>query len=206
MKILHDDIMCICGKRRSGKSYFMKWLLKQITKWIIWDTNHEYKQEDFPAATVCYKLLDIVKLYNQQKTRIIYQPMDKTEENFDLFCKTMFTMSNVVIVVEEIERYATSYNMPPNLKQHIDIGRHRGLGLFCTVRRTKRTNPDILFNADHILIFHQTRPEDKEYLADFVGETALKIGDLPEYSFIWYQDREGTAQIMNKIGGGEVTE
>ena len=101
---------------------------------------------------------------------------------------------------EEIERYATSYNMPQNLKHHIDVGRHRGLGLFCTARRTKRTNPDILFNADHIFIFHQTRPEDVEYLADFVGETALKISGLPEYYFIYYSDREGTTTIMQKIG------
>jgi len=199
MQIRHDDIMFIGGKRRSGKSYFLKWLLKQITKWIIWDTNWEYNPTEFPAAILTHNLLDIIMLYNRQVPRIIYQPTEKTETNFDLFCKTVFTMSNIVIVIEEIERYATSYYMPSNLKQHVDIGRHRGLGLFCTARRTKRTNPDILFNADHILIFHQSRPEDVDYLADFVGETAQKIPNLPEYSFLWYQDREGTTTVMQKI-------
>ena len=108
-------------------------------------------------------------------------------------------MSNITMVVEEIERYATSYKIEQYTERIIDIGRHRGIGLFCTARRIKGTAPKILFNSDHIIAFHQRRPEDVDYLVNYVGETAFRIRSLPEYYYVWYVDRTGETHICKPV-------
>lgn len=199
MNVLHDDIVFVCGKRRSGKSYFLAWLLGQVKRWIMWDINWEYEQNRFSQSKTVYTINGLVQAYNTGTPRIIYRPKTKTPENFNIYCKTVFRMSNIVCAVEEIERYATSHHMEFWNKQIVDIGRHRGIGLFCTARRTKRTNPDILFNSDHIVGFHQRRPEDIEYLVDYIGENAFKLGTLPEFHFVWYVDKTGKTHVCSPV-------
>lgn len=195
LKIRSDDIVAICGKRRSGKTYFTKWLLRRIPKWIVWDYNFEYKMGD----VIVYTLTDLRIQYRQGVKRIVYRPMSKTDEDFEAFCAEAFSYANVMIVVEEVERYATSWQIPFSLKRIVDVGRHRGLGLIATMRRTKRVHADILFNADHIIAFHQHRPQDLDYLAEYIGEIAYRLKTLPDFWFLWYADREGKTYICRRV-------
>ena len=110
--------MAICGKRRSGKTYFTKWLLRRIPKWIVWDYNFEYKMGD----VIVYTLTDLRIQYRQGVKRIVYRPMSKTDEDFEAFCAEAFSYANVMIVVEEVERYATSWQIPFSLKRIVDVG------------------------------------------------------------------------------------
>jgi transposase len=104
-----------------------------------------------------------------------------------------------MIVIEEIERYATTYYMPFSLKRIIDTGRHRGLGLICTTRRVKRLNNDIPANSDHVIVFRQHLLNDVQYLADWIGDEAYRLPTLPEFWFLWYVDEEGKTHICKKV-------
>jgi hypothetical protein len=140
-----------------------------------------------------------VNHYNKGTAHIIYQPIQKTPEHFNLYCKTVNRMTNIMVGFEEVERFCTSHFLAPNMKKLIDIGRHRGQGIICTARRTKRTNPDILFNCNHIIMYKQTRPEDVDYLADFVGQEAYRLPKLEPYRFVWWVDATGETHIMEKL-------
>jgi len=197
-QIRTDDVIAISGKRRSGKSYFLKkFLIPRLPSAVIWDYNHEYQLRN---STVLYGDPNLI-LKNIAKTKyIIFRPTSKTEEDFESFCQICNRLTNTFIVVEEVERYETSWHVTPQFKMLIDTGRHKGLGLICTMRRTKRVTIDVLFNADFIFAFRQHTPQDLDYLAEFMNpQVVYKLLKLPEYWFIVYDDRQGTTTVYSKV-------
>jgi len=96
-----------------------------------------------------------------------------------------------MLVVEEAERYATKFYMPPALKWIVDTGRHRGIGLTVTCRRPARINTDIISNSDYVFMFHQHLPADIDYLVEWTGEQAYTLRSIEQYGFLIYSDVEG---------------
>lgn len=185
-----DDIILICGKIRSGKSYWLKDHLKNLEKskirYIIWDYNWEHEPPK-RSGYIINKQEEIIPYFNHPVPYIIFRPLVKDEANFDLFCEACNELNNIVVVVEEVERFATPHVMPPHLKMIIDTGSHHsGLGLICTTRRIMRTNGDIPFNSSYIIIFKQNRPQDLKYLSEYVGEEVYALPKLPDYYFLVY--------------------
>lgn len=201
MKFRRDDIILIVGKRRSGKTYWLKHYLMRLattrTRYVLYDTNWEYQPQRNGIQTT--NLTQIINHFNAGQLEIIYKPTEKTVEKFDLFCKVCFQLNNIVVVIEEIEQYANAYNVPRYFKKIIDIGRHKGLGLICTSRRALRLPSDLPFNADHIIIFRQHRPQDLDYMAQWVGNGIYKLPKLPEFWYMYYNDREATLTECRKI-------
>jgi len=128
------DIIWVTGKRRSGKSHWVKhFLLPKIpVPVLIWDYNWEYTQH---VHAVTHGLN-----FDLTLRRIAYQPIRKREIDFEKFCKKANKLDNYMLVIEEVERYATSYRIPPSLEDIIDTGRHKGIGLICTSRRPRHTS------------------------------------------------------------------
>lgn len=197
-----DDVILICGKRRSGKSHWLKWYLKKLelgrNRYVVWDYNWEHKPPRTGIST--RSLLQITQYFNKGIPHILYQPLKKDIKDFDLFCSTVWQLNNIIIVIEEVERYATSWTIPPHLKLIIDTGRHKGLGLITTSRRVLRLSPDIPFNADHIIIFKQHRPQDLDYLNQFVGDKRIYgIPKLPQFSYAHYRDKDASLNFYHKV-------
>lgn len=193
-----DDVIVVCGKRRSGKTYFAKWLLLKFPRAIIWDYNHEYKLRN---SAIVYDLKNLIPTFLSGKFRyVIFRPLVKTEQAFESFCQVCEKQRNVLVMIEEVERYATAWLIQPSLKRLIDTGRHKGIGLLFTMRRTLRVNPDITFNADFIFAFSQHRPQDLEYLAEYMNpQTVFKLPKLPTFWFIVYEDRTGKTYVCKKV-------
>jgi hypothetical protein len=187
LEIATDDIVVIFGKRRSGKTVFLRHLAKHLKRYIIWDINWEHGNLGY----VVHHHHFIMPEFNRGMKHLIFQPLDKSEESFNKFCLIVFSLSNLTVIIEEIERYATVHFMPEGLKRIIDIGRHRGIGLYCTCRRAKRIHGDINFNADHIIVFAQHRPQDKYYLREWIGEKAMQIDNLAPFHFLHYDNDYG---------------
>lgn len=208
MQISPRDMVFICGKSGSGKSHFVKTLLlPRLPKWILWDYKHEYYPQNYRGCIETHDIHVLITAYNRGAPRIIFKPWDKSEFAFNTFCACILQMVNTTLIVEEVDQYATSYKITPNLKTLVNVGSSgRGIGLITIARRTKRVNPDILSNAHHIIAFRQLRPEDLQYLAAFVGNEIYKLPELPQYYFIWYfdgspytQEQPGSTHIMSKI-------
>jgi len=196
-----DDIILITGKKRSGKSFFLSNLFKILVAGNVRVVLYDYNWEHNEYPDVTHDLNVVSQLWSTGSRFITFRPVDKSDIAFNQFCGAAYSLTNTVIAVEEIERYANHWitYSQPNLKKIIDVGRHRGLGLLATTRRILRLASDIPFNADHIFIFKQTRPQDLKYLEEWVGPEVNQIVTLPEYSYLWYNDRLGTLTVMPPI-------
>jgi len=188
------QIIFINGKGGEGKSYFVKnYLVRQIPcRFIIYDLNWEYTKVEPKVCVVTHRLEDVRDYYNQGKTFIVFQPLDKTESDFNKFCGLINKMANLCVVIEEINAFCTSNKIPPEAKRLIDRGRHLGIGIIGTARRSKGISADIPFNASHIFCFRQVRPEDVKYLGEYIGTEADKLKTLKKYWFLWYDGFETT--------------
>lgn len=187
-----DDIIIVCGKRRSGKSVWLKDYLKKLERskirYIIWDYHWEYEKQNNDTAII-YDPNQILPYFNTSIPFILFRPKSKEIEDFERFCYFCSKLRNIVIVIEEVEKFATSYVMPKSLKEIVDNGRHRGLGLVCTCRRVAKLAGDVPFNVNYIIIFKQRRSQDLEYLADNVGEDIYSLPKLPDYYYLVYDDK-----------------
>lgn len=187
MQITSKDIFFICGTKLKGKSYFVKnFLLEHIPAYIIWDYNHEYGR--YGIAT---NKLEDLKPIIQKHHKAVYQPYpDKSAEHFNEFCGYVFHhFRNLFVVIDESHHYIDSYSIPDNAKLLVNSGRHKNLGLVF-ISRLPKTYKAVVANADHIIIFKQTRPQELDYLADWVGEKVYKLKDAPPYFFCYYNQME----------------
>lgn len=206
MSIRTDDIIFICGKRSGGKSYWLKThLLPRLPRWILYDYKWEYNANDFHQCIETRTITATIDAYNKRVPHVIYKATQKDPEHFEQFCETIYKTCNITIVIEEVDQYATPYYMPQPLRQLIDVGRLRGLGLICTARRTHRVNPNIPSNANHLIIFRQIRPEDLKYVAEYTTEPeiVMQLPNQPMYYWVWYSDREGKTYMMPPVGAAK---
>lgn len=191
------DICFFTGKMRQGKSYLAKHLLTGVTRSIVWDYNFEHTQK---MGIIVHTIRELVFRWNHGIKRIIYQPYDRSEEHFDRFIKTVSRMQNLVLLIEEVRRYATAKKISKPLQFLIDTGRHRGIGIWFTSRRMHGIAVDIPFNATHIFAFKQHRPEDLSYLSQFMNpELVEKLPTLPNYYFLHYISDTGETLIHAPI-------
>lgn len=182
------SILVLTGKRHSGKSYFLKnALIPNFPYFILWDYNHEHTFQNVP---VTYKLNEIPTLF-YQKRQVVYRPLDKSLSNFERFCRICNDLSDFMLVIEEVERYATRFYIPPALSWIVDTGRHRGIGLCCTMRRPSQSHKNILSNSDFTFMFHQHLPLDIDYLANWVGQEAYGLRNIQQFGFLLYSDLDG---------------
>lgn len=187
-----DDIILITGKIRSGKSTYLKKHIEKLQKakvpFIIWDYNYEHEVK---RGKIAYRLEDVLS-YFPTYPYIVYRPQTKDFQTFDLFCEVCLKYFNFVVIIEEIDRFATPYIIPPHFKQMIDTGsHHQSIGIICTTRRIMKLNADIPFNSSYIVVFKQNRPQDLRYLSDFVGEGVLGITKLPDYHYMIWSSENG---------------
>lgn len=181
-------VIVFTGKRCSGKSYFLKnAVIPNIPSFIMWDVNHEHS---FPNVPTTYKLTEIVPLW-QKHRRVVYRPIDKFDNDFNQFVRICNNLHDYMLIIEEVERYATRWNSPNSLQWLVNTGRHRGIGLIVTCRRPADLSPQIRSNADYVFMFHQHMTRDIEYLVDWVGMEAYGLRNIEQYGFMIYSDVEG---------------
>lgn len=189
-------MVVILGKRRSGKSYYLKTffiplLLSLHLQYVIWDYNHEY-QIMSKKSVIVNSVNEVLTAYLTGVEYIIYQPFDKSEKNFNLFCSVVYNeMVEVICIIEEVNRYATSHKIPYWLKQIVDTGRHLGIGLVVTSRRIKGLHADITANANHIIVFRTTQIADLDEISKMIGDEVKALPKLKSYSYFYYNDYTG---------------
>lgn len=177
-----NEIAVCCDVIESGETTLMKYLSKGIPRRILWDYNHEH---DDMGYTVHYVNQIKESFIDEGRRHLVFQPFRKRDSDFEEFMDTVVKFRNFTLIIEEAERYARGGRkpkMPESLKDLIDTGaHHRGTGLIATCRRVGSLNEDIIFNAHHVFVFRQFRPQDTKYLKEWLGIKREVIQNLPAY-------------------------
>jgi len=171
------DLIGIFGGSGSGKSYRCNQLIKKDKRLIVWDSMEEY--DGLVIDGDIMKALKIMKLRKQFK--IAFRPSFKyMEKSFDQFCRMVYAIGNVRVVVEELNEVTKPSYAPPAWKGLCSRGRHRGLRVIGLSQRPASVDKDFIGNASEIYAGVLNYDPDWKSLASKFGKDAVKLATLPK--------------------------
>jgi len=188
MKIAANSRTTIVGTSGSGKSYFLKKLIKKFIisghRIIIYDIKYEYAGQHAVDAhygnTKIYIAHDVKTLEEALEGRdaqlTVVQPTLKeggTVTNFARCCEYIYSQKDLIFVVDELAHLQTKQSILPALKAIVTQKRAHNVGFVGAAQRFAGIHNDILSQSNNLITFAQHSPSDVKSLRDFVG--GLKV-------------------------------
>lgn len=191
-------VITVLGRKGSGKTTLVKKLLTEFARVVIVDTNREYTDE---VAVVVSKLddalaylEDVAKRPKDEAFSVAYIPAEIPEDALD-FLKVVFTLENVLVVVDEAHMYCSAHTAPQEILKLVRLGRHRELSQVYVSQRPSTIPRDVTAQSDLIVSFQQHEGRDIEYMARLYGREADSLKRLKPYTVEVF----GTDQAMETL-------
>lgn len=182
------DIRAVLGASGTGKSHYVKSIIKREKRLLVWDLEDEYI--DLPAL----QLSQIPRAFHNKKMaryRFVHgRTSGSRAEAFDKFCELALELGNLCLVVEEL-RFVTTASRAPEPWAAISLrGRKRGIRTIGTSQRPAQIDKDFLGNCTLIHCGALEYPEDRKAVAPILRVSLDDIAALSGHKFIEYQ-RQG---------------
>jgi len=190
-KGMNNHIIGVMGKKGSGKTVFVQESLKNMKRYIVVDTLHEYN------GAIFYNWIDIVCFIDEVRDidfNIIYRPLN--DEDREEFFELINVINNYTLVVEEIDFYCDSHNMHPELDHLTRYGRHYNRSLIWITRNPFEVNRFLTRQSDVLVTFKQTEPRDLDYFKKY--NFNKEIETLKEYEYAFWGDEQIVTNVLNK--------
>lgn len=189
-------VTTVLGQRGSGKTSWVKQELRKIPRFILWDTLGEY--QGFDVFTDIESLFSYVYDHRTGVLQAVFNCLEENEaQAFDTVCHMAGAVENVVLVVEEVDAYATPSIIPFDLKRCLKTGRHRGVGLICVSRRPAEINRLITSQTQRFICFKMFEPNDVRYMGSIMGERSRELIDLPVLHYLDWQHGEISKGVVS---------
>lgn len=196
------DVILVLGQRGCGKSTLGKKVQGIFPRRFVFDTLWEYPESEFD----CYSFEEfsqrLLATANQSQFTIVYRPDPNTEDfraEFDEILKCLFARGNILIVIEEVQLYASTHFLPKWLRNCLLTGRHAGVGLVLTTQRPGECHKTIISQCHHLFAGMIFEKNDVEYVRSFMGDAAYQLKDLPKYEFYYFRPGEPLKKVKNSL-------
>jgi DNA helicase HerA-like ATPase len=120
---------------------------------------------------------------------------DNTIE-LDEALKLIYHLGDCLVVIEEVQIFASSHNLPKWLKNMVLTGRHQKIGVLFTSQRMGEINKTILSQCSHLFIGNMVEQNDQRYISGFIGDDVTELAGLEDRDFIYF-GRAGKFKIRN---------
>ena len=187
MKIQPNQRTVAVGTSGSGKSYYVKKLIKKLLlagqRIIVYDIKLEYAgrysidpitHTDF-TTYIAHDAKGLEEGWEGRDARIVVlQPNmlrggGSLNINFNRICEYIYDQHNLVFVVDELQHLQSKQKILPSLKAIVTQKRAHGVGFVGVSQRFSHIHNDILSQCNNILSFAQHHPSDVKAIADYFG-------------------------------------
>lgn len=168
MSSLSRQVVEIFGKSQSGKSYLLNDLLydKGNERSVIFDPKNEID------ATL--RTNNLNKLYHHCKDGVFFRVVVSDPLLFPALCAMVTTMRHVTFAIDEIQMVAGNKKaLDQALQNLVFVGTKQRISLYITTQRPMKLHSDIRSQYTRMIVFNQTEPADRKWIADAAGERAL---------------------------------
>lgn len=198
--IASTDCIIIMGQRGCGKSYLAKGVQSIWPRRVVIDSLNEYTE-----GTIVHNFHDFAdtlmhfKAEGTEKFVLVYQfnfESHVSENEFNEILRLCYYFGNLQVVIEEVQLYSSTHNLPKNLKNALLTGRHQNLSLLFTSQRPGEVNKTIISQCSHSFIGLTKEGNDLKYLVNTLGKEAEKAALLQDRRFLYFS-KTGVSEISN---------
>lgn len=173
-----NTVIAVFGRKGLGKTYMVKHLCRNCRRMILIDSMREYEN-----GKIIYSFDELLNETEAGEYRCIFRPLDP--KDFDNAASLALARGHGTLVVDEVDQYTTSYNIPDGLRSAIHYGRHYNTDIIIAARMPQRIKTDLTAQADIILSAQQQGKSSLNYLDYFADDDKEdEIKNLLAHEFI----------------------
>lgn len=180
-----NNVIVITGQRGTGKTTYIKNCLRGMDRIIIFDLLGEFDPNVFTMRRFFEQLSQDRK--NPFFVLSYFNPRN-SEDDFELICKAVNRMSNIILVIDELDYFCSPTSCPDVFAEIIKRGRHQEIGVICATRRPHEIPRLVTSQVTELVTFRHVEPRDLAYLKDIGNFEPEEVQKLPDFSYLkWNQ-------------------
>jgi hypothetical protein len=182
MRKSNRKCILIFGKVGSGKSTLNNEVLKKFKgkiNIIILDAMEEIEAKEYYTS-----FPQLANAYDYKQNDNIYVCRFESDQDVISLFKFCWIVRNVLLNIDEAERYISDVNAFEDFKQLINYGRHRRVSLVCIARRFVELPADLRSQYTSLFCLQQMEAIDYDR-AKKIGFTDEQIEAIKVKKFLW---------------------
>lgn len=174
----------VFGASGSGKSYYVKQIVKKWGRALIWDPDNEYGEiPNIQTARTPAEVMSFINSASNVKVRYVPMTIDRKllEKCFDFISLAAFIWGNCLYVGEEIADVTTPSKAAGGWGVVLRRGRKRGVKVIGVSQRPAECDKTLFTQARYIRTGRLDGEGDKQRLATTLGapvDWVKRLGDL----------------------------
>lgn len=158
----------ICGNSGTGKSSYIKQIMKGFKRIVAFDPDDEYgTMPGFVRVEKARELVAILKAAGAKPVKVAFVGEGKTA--FEFWCECVFQFGTCLAIAEEIADVTNPSKAPPAWGKLIRRGRKFGIKICAVTQRPAEADKTILSNAAYIRSFALGRYSDRLAISREIG-------------------------------------
>ena len=183
----------MAGRTGSGKSYLIKKIIVKFSKVVFYDYKHEHNDiaKKYEVTEDLSEVANFLRDESKKRKLIMYRPIDATNNQFNNLCKICYMAGNCTLVIDEVARHSTSYEVLEYHDLIMRLGRTRNVGIWNITQRPNVIHNTLISEAEHMIFFQLQLKSDRKKIEGVIGDVAEGLRDLEQYHFLYYDHLNG---------------
>jgi hypothetical protein len=184
IQLIHDRYNLICGRTGSGKSTYLGLVtIPEGVNIILFDANDQHFGSKLP--------------------RVI--PSENIVEDFERLVKKCLSDDKPWHLIVEEAQEVVGTGCSKFLKHWLRTGRNKGVTATFVTQIPGDLHGSVLSNSTSVVVFKLVRPEDKGYLAAWIGIPRDRVAELNRFEYYEYSIDRTIRGIVREYGPEEVS-
>lgn len=188
MSEVQNQIVGIVGRKGTGKSSYLRQLLRYCPRLLVFDVMAEHVPEGGNRLESSAQLAQFLKWSREQeKFAGTYIPDGGLDEEIEEVSRLVYGRGRLCFACEEVPLYTQPGYMPPFFGKLVRTGRHREIDIAWTAQRAAEVPKTLTALTDMWILFSQVEPRDLSALSDRCGrEVAERVAGLGLHDFFLF--------------------
>ena len=188
MSEVQNQIVGIEGRKGTGKSSYLRELLRHCSRFLVFDVMAEHARQGGNQLESSAKLAQFLRWSREQeKFAGFHVPDGALDEEIEEVSRLVYGRGHLCFACEEVPLYTQPGYMPPLFGKLVRTGRHRQIDIAWTAQRAAEVPKTLTALTDIWILFSQVEPRDLSALADRCGrEVADRVAGLGLHDFFMF--------------------